>query len=223
MRRRKLVWQQRSVRHQLSLQVHRRFHGRSLRGIAAPGRLRHPRWTPVPQRRQVQKQHQHAVQLPAQRRRTELREGRRARLPRRDLLRERRRLQMSFWQRLHMRVRRGIHRRHLRRGGSRVVPGEVQLRRVLQQQEGGRQRRGRGGRAPGAHHRGGRRLHGVHGAQRAQGSAALLQGRRSPGRGDERAERPSRARGRQGVKASRRPNVSLGVSVDVVFGLRSYP
>ena len=40
----------------------------------------------------------------------------------------------------------------------------------------------------------------VHG--RRQGSAALLQGHQfERGRGDERAERPSRARGRQGVRA----------------------
>ena len=57
------MWQQRTSA-AWSLQVHRRFHGRSLRESQPPDNCLIPLVPPVPQRRQVHQQHQHAVQLP---------------------------------------------------------------------------------------------------------------------------------------------------------------
>ena len=118
------------------------FTGCALREIRAPRQLQQSLRPPVPTRRLVHWHRQQAVRMRLPQRRPELREERRdlLRARRLHLLRERRLVQ-SRWR---VRLRRGIHRQHLRRDRPRV--DEAKARWILgREQEGGHQRRRRGG------------------------------------------------------------------------------
>mmetsp|Transcript_11394 Transcript_11394/g.31730 ORF Transcript_11394/g.31730 Transcript_11394/m.31730 type:complete len:213 (-) Transcript_11394:163-801(-) len=189
---RQLVRQHRRVQSWRRLRLHRRLYGCALREIRAPRQLQQSLRPPVPTRRRVHWHRHQAVRMRLPQRRPELREEGRdlLRARRLHLLRERRLVQ-SRWR---VRLRRGIHRQHLRRDRPRV--DEAKARWILgREQEGGHQRRRRGGGPAVPNHRGRLRVHVLHGAKGTKRRAALHEARRlarAAARarfGDERAKR----------------------------------